>query len=546
MWWLLIFFFGVSTLANDKMTVFPQWEAHGHTLHEVKITGVTVGERDRACNDACKNYTGCTFWARSTTSDDCWLKQKWHDNKNSDDRRSGFVDGWPRWERLFSIFYDVISEMVKLLIVNLGDAIKGLRFRLPNSARAYILSSPNPECLTKNCPPRSDFIAQITNFTFLLHIKEIQLPGVIQGSVINEIQASPEIGFNIDQCKAEMLKLNVHGIGLGLDNALKKTRCLTDMLAGKRHAGFKGQNCRSIVPAHPSTDTDGHSYSHLHVKGIGQDERDVACCKACAEDEKCEVFVTDPTNDDCWLKTISYDSKHRDSNVKGYYNPLNKTDIDGHDIAKYVLNEATQWEADYACAQLCLTEHDYCEAWVSALRDDEECGSEGQPECSKQDCWLKTVTKPKGLVKKGILGINGESIANIFGSMIVKKIINIILKNVCQKDMDKWGYLVNATELDLNVTGFGSFDFQVDEEFFYTFDVHDQDKWENTSFTVTNSSSKFKANDPAVQPLVDMFSEQLHATMLGPLANQVGAPAGYLIAGILAKCAENPGSCSGV
>merc|ERR1719445_119022 len=222
MLWVLFFFFGTLTLAMDKMVILPQWEAHGHTLHHLKITGFSVGDRDRACNDACLNYTGCEFWSRSTIDDSCWLKNKWSKNENCHDRRSGFVKAWPRWERLITIFYEVISKMVVLLNINLGDTIKGLKFRLPDTIGIDIISSPNPECLTmKNCD-HSDFIAQLMNISFLLHIKQIELPGVIQGSVTNEIQASPEFGFNIEKCEAKVVKLNVHGIGLGLDNALSK------------------------------------------------------------------------------------------------------------------------------------------------------------------------------------------------------------------------------------------------------------------------------------------------------------------------------------
>jgi hypothetical protein len=67
-------------------------EMDGDDVGVATCSGGSVEQRDHSCCAACRKTTGCDFWVRSTTTNDCWLRRHFRGFVNAPDRRGSFVE----------------------------------------------------------------------------------------------------------------------------------------------------------------------------------------------------------------------------------------------------------------------------------------------------------------------------------------------------------------------------------------------------------------------------------------------------------------------
>lgn len=474
------------------------------------------------------------------------------------------MHGRPRETRLFGMGYKLVSAVLERISINLGTVVRGLRVHLPEGLELK---------LTADEHDLFGFHARLSNWSLTA------TAGLnISATAGNELRvslhamASPELTIDWKQCSIEQAALNVRTLALGVDNDDRKTRWITNALCGKWHSGRRGglpcdtirsgdatpatpasrtsqKRNHNLLAAYPSSDSAFILLGRLPNMPIktgadSQLDRDVACCKACEANGDCDQFVTSSVADECYLKSVGIKDDKRVHNLKGFYTPIEgdtrpKND-DRHDnnIAHYA------GVGHEECAQLCTEEHPDCDVWETL---------KGNP---GGDCAMKGMTKPAGILNKGVRGLT-----DVFAGLIIKCVANIALKKVCEGAMDEWQELVDEGDdiTDFGVDGDDEFEFTfdgVDEAFLNTLSLDCNDdsecaanleSWLGRTFALGGGSSgdlaTLKAIDGRLQPLLNALTGEIHTSLVAAMAEQTAAPVGFVLGGFLTKCLTDPRAC---
>lgn len=197
----------------------------------------------------------------------------------------------------------------------------------------------------------------------------------------------------------------------------------------------------------------------------------------------------------------------------------------GTTVGKYTLDTPRQDEIDFNCAVLCEST-EQCELWTTSTRE---------PECT-----LLRASKKRGLLNEGIFGISGRSIANHMGRKFLGKMLNKMASYVCHKSsVDVSSLLASSVEL----VGSGELILDVPGDFFSAVSLGDIDSWVSKAFPVLKSTIRITAAHHGLQRLVDDLIEDISSEMGSGIADQVGTPIGFFLAGLISACVQDDGAC---
>lgn len=193
----------------------------------------------------------------------------------------------------------------------------------------------------------------------------------------------------------------------------------------------------------------------------------------------------------------------------------------GVDAGTYYVIGGTQAEKDANCAKLC-DETSNCESWVSLVSS-----------APTAPCYLKGGAIPQGLINAGILGINGRTIGNSAGRVVLKKILDLVMHLLCKK---------SHAQVVPHVTGEGTIRLDVPESFAMAEYFNYPSQWTAEDLRVTSAQFEIKASDPKMQPLVDDVVHFIRDTVAGSIA-AIGSFVGSVVDEEIKECERHPLLC---
>lgn len=185
-----------------------------------------------------------------------------------------------------------------------------------------------------------------------------------------------------------------------------------------------------------------------------------------------------------------------------------------------------------------------CEIWTTDVIAKDSVGS-GQSASST--CSLKRSSRTSGLVNKGVLGVSGKHVVNWLGKVVIKEIVNLVLKasHICSQG-DSLTDLLDLVNSDTSVEGNGWISLSVSDDFFQSMDLETPDASSNLeAFQVAQRQLKgsMQAKEPRLQYLVDAVLMHLESGFSLPMPTQAASPLAFWLGGVLSQCINDPARC---